>query len=48
MASVIAILVGGIGEHNLGDSEVLGLFFTMLCCGYAAVNEKEPADVQPA
>jgi O-antigen ligase len=46
-AGILALMVGGLGEYNLGDSEVLSLFLTLLCCGYAAVNEEEP-DVHPA
>jgi O-antigen ligase len=38
VATMIAILTGGIFEHNLGDSEVLALFLTAMSCGYAAVE----------
>ena len=47
IAAIIAILVGGILEHNLGDSEVLSLFLSVISCGYVAVeasrNVEEPA-----
>ena len=38
IAVIIAILVGGIFEHNLGDSEVLMLFLATMSCGYVAVD----------
>jgi O-antigen ligase len=41
IAGLIAILVGGLFEFNLGDSEVLMLFFALLACGY--VREPEGA-----
>jgi putative inorganic carbon (HCO3(-)) transporter len=40
-AGVLALLAGGLGEYNLGDSEILSLFLTLLCCGYAAVQQEE-------
>ncbi|MCC6363572.1 MAG: O-antigen ligase family protein [Bryobacterales bacterium] len=45
IAVILAILVGGILEHNLGDSEVLSLFLTTVACGYIAVESTthEPA-----
>jgi O-antigen ligase len=36
IASVAAILAGGIWEVNLGDSEILMLFVSMISVGYAA------------
>jgi putative inorganic carbon (HCO3(-)) transporter len=36
IAVIIAILLGGFYELNLGDSEVLGMFLAVLACGYAA------------
>lgn len=36
VAAVIAILVSGFFELNLGDSEVLTLFLAVVACGYAA------------
>ncbi|MBS1830215.1 MAG: O-antigen ligase family protein [Acidobacteria bacterium] len=41
IAVMIAILVGGVFEHNLGDSEVLMLFLATMCCGYVASNAVE-------
>jgi hypothetical protein len=45
IAVILAILVGGIFEHNLGDSEVLMLFLATMCCGYVGV---EAADASRA
>jgi O-antigen ligase len=36
IAVLIAVMVGGLFEHNLGDSEVLQLFLTVVAIGYAA------------
>lgn len=38
IATILAILVGGIFEHNLGDSEVLILTLAIISCGYVAVE----------
>jgi putative inorganic carbon (hco3(-)) transporter len=38
MAVIIGILVGGLFEYNLGDSEVLMMFLSVLALGYAAVH----------
>ncbi len=38
IAVVIAILVGGIFEYNLGDSEVLMMFVTVVALAYAALR----------
>jgi O-antigen ligase len=43
VAALIAILVEGIFEHNLGDSEVLMLFLAMVSMGYACRDEVEHA-----
>ncbi|MEP7367697.1 MAG: O-antigen ligase family protein [Acidobacteriota bacterium] len=40
VAGVLAILVGGLLERNLGDSEVLTLFWALLACGYTAVQQE--------
>jgi putative inorganic carbon (hco3(-)) transporter len=40
IAALIAVLVGGIFEFNLGDSEVLMLFLALLACGYVADPER--------
>lgn len=37
IAITIGILVGGIFEYNLGDSEVLMMFVTVMALGYAAI-----------
>jgi O-antigen ligase len=56
-AVIIAVMVGGFYEVNLGDSEVLTVFLAMLACGYAAIDVtgggaaprtvNEPRPVQP-
>jgi putative inorganic carbon (hco3(-)) transporter len=38
IAVIIAILVGGLFEHNLGDSEVLMMFASVVALGYAALS----------
>jgi O-antigen ligase len=38
VAVILGILVGGWWEHNLGDSEVLAMFLTMVGWGYAAAE----------
>ncbi len=38
IATVIGIMVSGLGEVNLGDSEVLTAFLVVVVCGYVAVN----------
>jgi O-antigen ligase len=38
IATILAILIGGVFEHNLGDSEVLVLFLAIVSCGYLAVE----------
>jgi O-antigen ligase len=50
VAVILGILVSGWGEHNLGDSEVLCLFLTMIGCGYVALDEpaEERLDVRRA
>ncbi len=37
IAVIIAVLVGGLAEYNLGDSEVLMMFVSVVALGYAAV-----------
>ena len=39
LAVTIGILTAGLFEVNLGDSEVLGLFLTVIACGYIAARE---------
>ncbi|HUS06212.1 MAG TPA: O-antigen ligase family protein [Bryobacteraceae bacterium] len=41
MAVVIAILIEGMLEHNLGDSEVLMMFLIVVACSYTAVAPRE-------
>ena len=38
VAVVLGILVGGLFEYNLGDSEVLMMFVCVVSLGYAAVS----------
>ncbi|MCW5978427.1 MAG: O-antigen ligase family protein [Bryobacteraceae bacterium] len=45
VAVVIAILVAGIFELNLGDTEVLTLFLAVAACGYSLLDEKPAAAV---
>ena len=42
IAVIIATMIAGCFEHNLGDSEVLTMFLVVAACGYVAA-EKEPA-----
>jgi O-antigen ligase len=39
VAVMLGILVGGIFEYNLGDSEVLMMFVAVVAIGYAAVAQ---------
>ena len=41
IAVIIATLTAGMFEHNLGDSEVLQLFLTIVACGYIAAESNE-------
>jgi putative inorganic carbon (HCO3(-)) transporter len=36
IAGIIAVLVAGLFEHNLGDSEMLQMFLTLIAIGYTA------------
>ncbi|MFB3826039.1 MAG: O-antigen ligase family protein [Bryobacteraceae bacterium] len=38
-AAVVAVLVEGVFELNLGDSEVLTMFLAITACGYAAADD---------
>lgn len=38
IGAIIAVLIGGIFEHNLGDTEVLVLFLAIASCGYVTVE----------
>jgi O-antigen ligase len=42
IAVTLAVMIAGLFEHNLGDSEVLTMFLVVAGCGYVAA-EKEPA-----
>jgi len=35
-AAVTALMIGGLAEHNLGDSEILAVFLAVVSCGYLA------------
>lgn len=39
VATLIATMVGGFYELNLGDSEVLATFLSVVACGYAALDQ---------
>ena len=39
IAVIIAVLLSGFYELNLGDSEVLGMFLAVLACGYVACGD---------
>ncbi|HEX4232033.1 MAG TPA: O-antigen ligase family protein [Bryobacteraceae bacterium] len=41
IACTIAIMVGGLGEFNLGDSEVLMMFVSVMAIGYAALRSTD-------
>jgi putative inorganic carbon (hco3(-)) transporter len=34
IASILAVMVAGLAEHNLNDSEPLGVFLSIVACGY--------------
>jgi putative inorganic carbon (hco3(-)) transporter len=49
VAVVIGILVGGIFEYNLGDSEVLMMFVSVVALAYAALYQvNHPAGLSPS
>ena len=41
IAVIIGVLVGGVWEYNLGDSEVLMMFVSVIGLGYAAVQARQ-------
>lgn len=43
IATIIAVMVEGLFELNLGDSEVLAMFLGVVACGYVALREAETA-----
>jgi putative inorganic carbon (hco3(-)) transporter len=46
IAAVIATMVAGFFELNLGDSEVLTMFLVTIACGYTAIAPAEHKDAQ--
>jgi hypothetical protein len=38
VAAVIATMIAGIFEYNLGDSEVLTMFLVVVGCAYSAME----------
>ncbi len=48
IAAVLAVMVEGVVELNLGDSEVLTMFLTIAACGYLALDVGKDAEPQPA
>lgn len=45
IAVTIGVLVGGIFEYNLGDSEVLMMFVSVIALGYAALHNLNLSDM---
>jgi O-antigen ligase len=41
LAVIIAVLAEGLFEYNLGDSEVLTIFLSVIACGYVVVRETD-------
>jgi hypothetical protein len=41
IACLTAILIGGLFEYNLGDSEILTMFFVIVAGGYLATPEPQ-------
>lgn len=39
IACILAVMVAGLAEHNLNDSEPLGVFLSIVACGYAAMQK---------
>ncbi len=37
IGTILAMMVAGLAEHNLNDSEPLGVFLAVIACGYAAL-----------
>jgi hypothetical protein len=42
IAVIVAMMVGGYEEVNLGDSEVLAMFLGAVALGYSALSAKQP------
>jgi O-antigen ligase len=47
-AVILAVLAEGCFEYNLGDSEVLTMFLTMVGCTYVAAAERSTPSMSPA
>lgn len=47
IACLVAILVGGLFEYNLGDSEILTMFFVIAAGGYLATPEQQLLRAEP-
>ncbi|MCL4783405.1 MAG: O-antigen ligase family protein [Bryobacterales bacterium] len=47
IACLVAILVGGLFEYNLGDSEILTMFFVIAAGGYLATPEQQLLSAEP-
>lgn len=47
IAAIIAVLLEGFFEYNLGDSEVLTLFLTTLACGYLVLSFAAETPLSP-
>lgn len=44
VAVLVGIMISGIFELNLGDSEVLAIFLAVMACGYVAAGEARPKE----
>jgi putative inorganic carbon (hco3(-)) transporter len=47
IAVMLAVLVSGFYELNLGDSEVLGMFLAVVACGYCAAQSLKTQESAP-
>jgi len=47
IAALIAVMLSGWYELNLGDSEVLGLVLAVIACGYVALMDSSLLDSTP-
>jgi O-antigen ligase len=47
VACIIGTAIGGIFEHNLGDTEVLTMFLVIMCAGYVAADFERAAFHRP-
>jgi hypothetical protein len=48
IAVLLATMVEGVVELNLGDSEVLTMFLVVVACGYLALDKDSAADAAAA